>query len=98
MMVLATGMPYAASTCLLSNSVRMVRPSARDLATMLSTSLRSGAQVAESRSEEHTPELHSPRHLVCRLLLEKKDEHRWSATEPRTAPGLRHVLSLPPAP
>src|SRR5258708_14313920 len=26
-----------------------------------------------SRSEEHTPELQSPDHLVCRLLLEKKN-------------------------
>src|SRR5947208_6347944 len=26
----------------------------------------------KSRSEEHTSELHSPDHLVCRLLLEKK--------------------------
>src|SRR5258708_12525844 len=25
------------------------------------------------RSEEHTSELHSPDHLVCRLLLEKKN-------------------------
>ena len=29
-----------------------------------------------SRSEEHTSELQSPDHLVCRLLLEKK---KWSA-------------------
>src|SRR5262245_62972806 len=28
--------------------------------------------VGESRSEEHTSELQSLRHLVCRLLLEKK--------------------------
>src|SRR5258708_15735387 len=28
--------------------------------------------VAEERSEEHTSELQSPDHLVCRLLLEKK--------------------------
>src|SRR5258705_3028899 len=28
--------------------------------------------VASSRSEEHTSELQSLRHLVCRLLLEKK--------------------------
>src|SRR5258708_12777858 len=28
--------------------------------------------VHESRSEEHTSELQSPDHLVCRLLLEKK--------------------------
>src|ERR1035438_8491688 len=28
------------------------------------------------RSEEHTSELQSLRHLVCRLLLEKKKKHR----------------------
>src|SRR5438552_10114895 len=28
--------------------------------------------VTERRSEEHTSELQSPDHLVCRLLLEKK--------------------------
>src|SRR6267154_3206136 len=28
-----------------------------------------------SRSEEHTSELQSPVHLVCRLLLEKKKKH-----------------------
>src|SRR5690348_18076387 len=33
---------------------------------MISTSFR--------RSEEHTSELQSPVHLVCRLLLEKKNE------------------------
>src|SRR5947208_4868989 len=37
----------------------------------------------EARSEEHTSELQSPDHLVCRLLLEKKkkklaDKHRAS--------------------
>src|SRR5258708_24781520 len=29
-------------------------------------------RVVEVRSEEHTSELQSPDHLVCRLLLEKK--------------------------
>src|SRR5438552_14789359 len=29
---------------------------------------------AERRSEEHTSELQSPDHLVCRLLLEKKND------------------------
>src|ERR1035438_10906087 len=35
------------------------------------------------RSEEHTSELQSLRHLVCRLLLEKKLEvyDRWPSTE-----------------
>src|SRR6476660_10588882 len=31
------------------------------------------AIAASSRSEEHTSELQSPDHLVCRLLLEKKN-------------------------
>src|SRR5258708_17422938 len=34
---------------------------------------KSGArEISRSRSEEHTSELQSPDHLVCRLLLEKK--------------------------
>src|SRR5258708_38123094 len=33
---------------------------------------REGARRAGLRSEEHTSELQSPDHLVCRLLLEKK--------------------------
>src|SRR5258708_31234958 len=32
-------------------------------------------RVAKGRSEEHTSELQSPDHLVCRLLLEKKKKH-----------------------
>src|SRR5438876_7182349 len=32
-----------------------------------------GLQVRRNRSEEHTSELQSPVHLVCRLLLEKKN-------------------------
>src|SRR3989442_3112559 len=32
----------------------------------------------EIRSEEHTSELQSRPHLVCRLLLEKKQLHEWS--------------------
>src|SRR5690348_18121430 len=33
-----------------------------------------GFRVSLSRSEEHTSELQSPVHLVCRLLLEKKNQ------------------------
>src|SRR5207244_11287031 len=32
----------------------------------------SGLKLILARSEEHTSELQSPDHLVCRLLLEKK--------------------------
>src|SRR5258708_27788928 len=33
-------------------------------------------RAAWERSEEHTSELQSPDHLVCRLLLEKKKQYR----------------------
>src|SRR5258705_8759635 len=36
-----------------------------------------------SRSEEHTSELQSLRHLVCRLLLEKKKNNTSSAPSTR---------------
>src|SRR5262245_64471758 len=32
-----------------------------------------GIELATERSEEHTSELQSLRHIVCRLLLEKKN-------------------------
>src|SRR5690554_7074081 len=39
-----------------------------------------------SRSEEHTSELQSRPHLVCRLLLEKKKgASRWAATSMRAS-------------
>src|SRR5258708_29881287 len=37
------------------------------------------AAASKDRSEEHTSELQSPDHLVCRLLLEKKKAY---VTEP----------------
>src|SRR5262245_62603202 len=36
--------------------------------------VRIGRPIRTSRSEEHTSELQSLRHLVCRLLLEKKNK------------------------
>src|SRR5438552_6600537 len=41
------------------------------------------------RSEEHTSELQSPDHLVCRLLLEKKKlaSHRLTLSLRTTMPG-----------
>src|SRR5689334_24014355 len=43
-----------------------------------------------ARSEEHTSELQSQFHLVCRLLLEKKKQH--TTTTPRTL----HLKSTSP--
>src|SRR5258708_12568931 len=46
------------------------------------------------RSEEHTSELQSPDHLVCRLLLEKKKRHcKDSQSSPRQP--VRRTTSLP---
>src|ERR1039458_1586503 len=36
-----------------------------------------GRACGSGRSEEHTSELQSLRHLVCRLLLEKKNIDGW---------------------
>src|SRR5258708_12350643 len=44
---------------------------------------RRGAVPDEARSEEHTSELQSPDHLVCRLLLEKKKKLREDITTAR---------------
>src|SRR5258708_12503128 len=43
-----------------------------------------------TRSEEHTSELQSPDHLVCRLLLEKKKNP--SSTPPLPPPTLHTTL------
>src|ERR1035438_8627681 len=60
------------------------------------TAQRTGIQGPESgpRSEEHTSELQSLRHLVCRLLLEKNN------TPPDRPSPRRDALlrRLPPAP
>src|ERR1035438_2474264 len=44
------------------------------------------------RSEEHTSELQSLRHLVCRLLLEKKNIRTEEPTS--ETPHLRHVVCV----
>src|SRR6266487_5119970 len=51
-------------------------PNARDIATSSSITIVHlvPRAVNEARSEEHTSELQSPVHLVCRLLLEKKNQ------------------------
>src|SRR5436309_8833308 len=65
----------------------------------------SGAYVADvtppekraaRRSEEHTSELQSRENLVCRLLLEKKNNHHLSQRLPR--PYTAFGVELAPAP
>src|SRR5258708_25911429 len=43
------------------------------------SSSASGSSMEITRSEEHTSELQSPDHLVCRLLLEKKKNNYTDA-------------------
>src|SRR5258708_24163083 len=51
---------------------RRLRDSVDIAQQVLHFSACGGVKRAEMRSEEHTSELQSPDHLVCRLLLEKK--------------------------
>src|SRR5258708_31475146 len=47
---------------------------------------------AGQRSEEHTSELQSPDHLVCRLLLEKKKTQEPGGDEQDAAPYCTHAV------
>src|SRR2546429_9556720 len=51
---------------------RMCARPARDRARGVERRLRHRGRLSQRRSEEHTSELQSRLHLVCRLLLEKK--------------------------
>src|SRR6266498_4697647 len=57
-------------------SSRRLLPSAMHASNTCS----SRGSLANSRSEEHTSELQSRPHLVCRLLLEKKKKHKQKLT------------------
>src|SRR5438876_8303349 len=73
----------------ISGAVRSHRPRVGDAVaarTRAATS-RPHRVTRCARSEEHTSELQSPVHLVCRLLLEKKKTKGYAACHPHT----RHV-------
>src|SRR5258708_26922485 len=59
-----------------SECIRL-RPSSRSTAPRFPRVWPSACSSARARrSEEHTSELQSPDHLVCRLLLEKKKKRK----------------------
>src|SRR5437899_7372657 len=60
----------------LANSPRTVPSRAAMSPASRISALRAGRLWARRRSEEHTSELQSLRHLVCRLLLEKKKKEK----------------------
>src|SRR5205814_8173427 len=62
---------------------------------MLAVQAHSGSSAVKSRSEEHTSELQSLRHLVCRLLLEKKKKtRRKTITKTKTTKDKIKILLL----
>src|SRR5258708_28276473 len=67
-----------------SSSVHMVYEEISHNRQLLKHAIRStsGSWHHEliQRSEEHTSELQSPDHLVCRLLLEKKNKQKTTRT------------------
>src|SRR5438876_8194101 len=68
---ISTLFPY---TTLFRSHIKEVRAGRAGAARDCGERAGTGVGVARSpRSEEHTSELQSPVHLVCRLLLEKKN-------------------------
>src|SRR5258708_13176294 len=64
----------------------MCRPERKVLSATPAPGRGSGRTPQDrSRSEEHTSELQSPDHLVCRLLLEKKKKKQTNTREHITA-------------
>src|SRR5438552_12757051 len=62
------------------------RPESRVGDRRTSATLWPGAAcLAGCRSEEHTSELQSPDHLVCRLLLEKKKNNKSPSHDEKRA-------------
>src|SRR5258708_29756712 len=59
--------------------------------------LREDARTALVRSEEHTSELQSPDHLVCRLLLEKKKQavFKICVPQPQQSCHMTSTVQLP---
>src|SRR4051794_41738188 len=52
----------------------------------------------DTRSEEHTSELQSPVHLVCRLLLEKKKHTNKNITTQKYTVNLQYCSTITDSP
>src|SRR5205814_5314146 len=61
-----------------------VRGPPRPWRPLCAAGARSAPRLRKARSEEHTSELQSLRHLVCRLLLEKKKKQKNMHITPPT--------------
>src|SRR2546429_1730506 len=72
--------PICLSSVMVSRPPRCSRNSSRPFSTIKSLS---ESTFSSSRSEEHTSELQSRLHLVCRLLLEKKKKQISEQVSPK---------------
>src|SRR5258708_8892415 len=93
----STLFPY--TTLFRSRSSRRARPGARgsiEQPLVRTRRRRDCSRSKRCRSEEHTSELQSPDHLVCRLLLEKKKINKSHPA--RNTPPLHSSPSTTPNP
>src|SRR3712207_7027068 len=78
---------FRSATCCSSRRVELAAITESPACTVRTAASISsgGASLSRKplRSEEHTSELQSRQYLVCRLLLEKKKEHRESEAQAR---------------
>src|SRR2546426_5539134 len=71
---------------LVTNAEQAMEKSPRESQRLIVRTRRTGAtSPSPARSEEHTSELQSPCNLVCRLLLEKKNEIGMTKAGPPTS-------------
>src|SRR2546422_5514574 len=97
---LGCGMPIGA--CLATDEVASVFTPGSHGSTLGGNPLACAAAVAvleviledKDRSEEHTSELQSPLHLVCRLLLEKKKSKKNAHLKLSDSLVIVHLLSI----
>src|SRR2546429_5966374 len=86
----STLFPY--TTLFRSLTEIMMSQDFHDLTGQVIARVVSLAADLEDRSEEHTSELQSRLHLVCRLLLEKKKKNKYVTTS--TSPSQLIVSTL----
>src|SRR5947208_12481627 len=67
-----------------------------DVRSTLGVYSRNYLQYVWTRSEEHTSELQSPDHLVCRLLLEKKNINLLTDEGKVISASVSLILALTP--
>src|SRR6476660_10248587 len=68
----------------------LFRSALRDLGRDVRVEQHLAERIARRRSEEHTSELQSPDHLVCRLLLEKKKKNKNGAHGDKAKKNQKH--------